>query len=422
MKAICFYFQVHQPFRIREYTVFDVGHNHQYFDEEKNRQICQKVADKCYLPMNKLLLKMIKQNDDFRLSFSISGVALEQFEHYTPEVLDSFQRLAQTGQVEFLSETYYHSLAFLYSQAEFHYQVDKHRQTIKKLFNQEPKVFRNTELIFNNELAQVIQEMGYEGIITEGADRILGWRSPNYLYETPNAHKIKVLLKNYSLSDDIAFRFSNKHWKDYPLTTPKFRHWIDIAEGDTINLFMDYETFGEHQWADTGIFDFMEHLPEELKKNKGVEFLTPSQVVERYDVQGKIDVHELISWADMERDLSAWLGNDIQNAAIKELYLLEKIIRQVVRKETGSQLIFQKLDAQDRVWPKKMSKKLKTLIEDWRKLTTSDHFYYMCTKWFNDGDVHKYFSPYESPYEAFINFMNVLNDLILRLKSYSKTG
>ncbi|HGJ66575.1 TPA: alpha-amylase [bacterium] len=389
---VCFYFQVHQPYRMARYRIFDVGHNSNYFDEHKNREILTKVAKKCYLPANKLMLELINKykNKDrqFKISYSITGTALEQFKKYSPETLHSFQKLASTGNVEFLSETYYHSLSYLYSKQEFKEQVKMHNDLIKELFNQEPKVFRNTELIFNNELANMIQNMGYKAILAEGADHVLEWRSPNYVYTAKTAEKIKLLLKNYKLSDDIAFRFGQKTWKEYPLTAEKFAHWIHNNHGHSVNLFMDYETFGEHQWEDTGIFKFLSHLPDQLFKNPHTNFLTPSELAD-FEPVGELDIHNFMSWADIERDLSAWKGNSMQNSALNELYLLEKNVKEINDKK---------------------------LLEDWRKLTTSDHFYYMCTKYFNDGDVHKYFNPYDTPYESYINFMNIMNDIILRIK------
>ncbi len=385
---MCLYFQVHQPVRVRKYPVFDIGHKTDYFDDAKNKEIVDKVARKCYIPTNKLLLDLIKQHKGkFKVAFSITGTVLEQLEKHQPEVIELFKELSATGQVEFLSETYYHSLSYLYSKEEFKEQVNMHQQKIKSLFNQEPRVFRNTELIFNNELANFVEQMGYEGIIAEGADHILGWKSPNYIYTPKTTNNMKLILKNYKLSDDIAFRFSQQSWNDHPLTVEKFAHWVDMNPGETINLFMDYETFGEHQWEETGIFEFMKLLPGELI-NRGVEFVTPSQLLD-LKPKAELDIHNFISWADVERDLSAWLGNKIQNSSIEELYRMEDAVKKTADPE---------------------------LIEKWRKLTTSDHFYYMCTKWFNDGDVHKYFNPYDSPYEAFISYMNILNDMVKRVE------
>jgi alpha-amylase len=390
MASVCFYFQVHQPLRLRRYSVFDTDRH--YFDEHKNAEITRKVAHKCYLPANRMLLETIRAHEGrFRVAFSITGVALEQFEKYVPEVMDTFKELAATNCVEFLSETYHHSLSFLYSREEFRSQVDLHRQKIKELFNQEPRVFRNTELIYNNDLSHFVGHMGYDGILAEGADHILGYRSPNYVYRPPNSSKLKLLLKNYRLSDDIAFRFSNRSWEQWPLTAEKFARWVNQINGNgfTCNLFMDYETFGEHQWADTGIFDFIRHLPGEILKHPDNSFVTPSQLVDNFEPVGEIDVPHMISWADTERDLSAWLGNAMQSNALHELYKLEGPL-----KEKGDE----------------------ELIADWRNLTTSDHFYYMCTKHWSDGDVHKYFSPYESPYDSYINFMNVLDNVQSRVR------
>jgi alpha-amylase len=397
MPSVCFYFQVHQPMRLRHYTVFD--NDDRYFDESKNGEICRKVATKCYLPTNRLLLKLIERyKGRFKVAFSLTGVLLEQLEKYCPEVVSTFHALADTGCVEFLGETYYHSLSFLYSRQEFVEQVKKHTETIQHLFKQTPKVFRNTELIYNNDLALLVEAMGnFDGVITEGADHILGFRSPNFVYRPKGCRRLKMLMKNYSLSDDIAFRFSNRQWIEWPLTAPKFRRWIDAVNGcgNVVNLFMDYETFGEHQWKDTGIFDFIEHLPDEVLKHPDNNFKTPSEVIAQYDAMDAVDVPYMISWADTERDLSAWLGNPMQSGAIHELYRLEHKVKRVNDEQ---------------------------LLADWRKLQTSDHFYYMCTKHFSDGDVHKYFNPYDSPYDSYINFMNVLEHLQSRCAAVDFAG
>ena len=390
MASVVFYFQLHQPNRLRRYSVFDTDRN--YFDGYKNSEICQKVARKCYLPANRLLLKLIERFDGrFKIAYSVTGVLLDQLEQYAPEVLSTFHALAQTGCVEFLNETYYHSLSFLYSREEFAEQIRMHKRKIKDLFGQEAKVFRNTELIYNNDLANFVSELGYDGLLCEGADHILGYRSPNFIYNPPQAGNVKLLLKNYRLSDDIAFRFSNHDWAEWPLTAPKFAQWVNNVNGNgyLVNLFMDYETLGEHQWEDTGIFDFLEHLPGEILRHPDNDFKTPSEAVASYEPVGEFDVPYMISWADTERDLSAWLGNAMQSNALHELYRMESLV-----KETA--------DAE--------------IIEDWRKLQTSDHFYYMCTKWFADGDVHKYFNPYDSPYDSYINFMNVLDNLRSRCR------
>ncbi len=395
MTSICMYFQVHQPFRMANYRVFDIGKHGNYFDDKKNEEVCKKVAGKCYLPANKLMLDLIRRtNGKFKIAYSISGTALEQFEKYAPEVLESFKELAKTGCVEFLGETYYHSLSFLYSKEEFEAQVKLHDKKIKELFGQKPKVFRNTELIYSNEVGKYAEQMGYSAVLAEGWDKILEWRSPNYVYQPNGTKKIKLLLKNYKLSDDIAFRFSNRGWTEWPLTAEKYAAWISAIQGQTINLFMDYETIGEHQWEDTGIFNFLEKLPFELMNYSHIEFKTPSEVA-KMDSVANLDVPYMISWADLERDLSAWVGNKMQQSALNEIYKLESAIKKSDDKK---------------------------LLEDWRKLQTSDHFYYMCVKYFSDGDVHKYFNPYDTPYESYINFMNILNDLVLRIKKPGRKG
>lgn len=396
MRTICFYFQVHQPFRLKPYRFFDIGEDHHYWDDFSNRSIMRKVAQKCYLPMNALLLELINKYDGaFKVSFSISGTFMDQMQAYAPDVLESFQKLVNTGHVELLNETYSHSLASLKSKEEFKDLVKLHQEKIKELFNgYTPKVFRNTELIYSDHIGEMVAEMGYDAMLTEGAKHILGWKSPNYVYVNSREPKLKILLKNFQLSDDIAFRFGNKSWNDYPLTTDKFINWINAIpnEEETLNLFMDYETFGEHQWAETGIFDFMRHLPEAVFNHTNFTFSTPSEVVSKIAPVGKIHVPIPISWADEERDLTAWLGNDLQDEAFDRLYDLEKLVNTIDDEE---------------------------LQRDWRYLQTSDHFYYMCTKFFSDGDIHSYFSPYDSPYDAFINYMNVLSDFMIRLKEHS---
>jgi len=397
MPSVCFYFQVHQPIRLRHYTVFD--NNDQYFDDFKNASVCRKVANKCYLPANRLILDLIRRFDGrFKVAYSITGVLLEQLQRYSPEVVSTFDALAQSGCVEFLAETYYHSLSFLYSRDEFIEQINKHSEIINRFFGQTPRVFRNTELIYNNELACLISSMGrFDAIITEGADHILGTRSPNFLYQPKSCDNVKLLLKNYALSDDIAFRFSNRSWPEWPLTAEKFAGWISRinGNGNVVNLFMDYETFGEHQWEDTGIFNFVRHLPEKILQHPDNNFKTPGEVAQSFPTVDIVDVPHIISWADTERDLSAWLGNAMQSSAIHELYRLERNV-----KSTNDEKV----------------------ISDWRKLQASDHFYYMCTKYFADGDVHKYFNPYDSPYDSYINFMNVLDNLQSRCSRPTNGG
>jgi alpha-amylase len=386
MPSVCLYFQIHQPLRLNKFTVF--SQNVPYFDNEKNKMYFQRVSRKCYLPTNKTLLNLIDQHGKkFKVSFSLTGVFVEQCKKFSPEVLESFVELSKTGCVEFLSETYYHSLAALFSMEEFKNQIKIHKAMIKDNFNQSPEVFRNTEAMYSNGIAKIIEDMGYKGIITEGHENILGWRSANYLYTPKDCKKLVALLRNYKLSDDIGFRFSARWWEQYPLTADKYASWLSVSEGNCINLFIDYETFGEHQWEDTGIFQFLKYLPQEILKYKNLNFKTPSEIVKSYKPVGIIDVPYILSWADVQRDTSAWLENDMQRLAFEQMAKLESLV-----------------------------KKDPKLQHVWRLLQTSDHFYYMCTKWFADGDVHKYFNPYNSPYDAFINYMNILQDIKRRLK------
>lgn len=391
MRSICFYFQVHQPYRLRTYRFFDIGKDHFYFDDYKNRYIARRVADKCYLPMNALLLDLIKEfGSAFKVSFSISGTALDQFEAYTPEVIESFRKLADTGCVEFLAETYVHSLSALKSPVEFSTQVKIHSDKVESLFGKRPQAFRNTELIYSDAIGEMVADMGFRVMLTEGAKQVLGWKSPNYMYCNAINPKLKLLLKNFQLSDDIAFRFSNRDWPAWPLTTEKYVDWLNAIDPreETVNLFMDYETFGEHQWEETGIFEFMRALPSAVLSRSNFGFSTPTELADRLQPVAAVHVPYPISWADEERDLTAWLGNELQDDAFAHIYSLEEKVKQVNNFE---------------------------IIRDWRYLQTSDHFYYMCTKWFSDGDVHKYFNPYGSPYEAYINFMNVYSDFAQRV-------
>lgn len=399
MPAICLYFHVHQPWRIKKYSLFDIENDQSYFNDQSetnlnNARVLEKVAKYCYRPTNQILLEHLKKYPDFKFAFSMSGTILDQLEKYLPDVLDSFKALVATGKVEMINETYYHSLAFIYSEDEFVRQVRQHGQRLKSLFDYTPKVFRNTELVYNNNVAKMVEKLGFKGILAEGVDDGLGWRSPNFVYEPPNTTSLKLLMKNYRLSDDIAFRFSEQSWKSWPLTADKYAQWINAVNGagDVVNLFMDYETWGEHQRQDSGIFDFLRALPEALLKHPDNTFVTPTEAITSFPVRDVVDIKRVTSWADVERDLTAWTGNEMQKTALAELYGLEEKV----------------LNSQN-----------KNLIEDWRRLQTSDHFYYMCTKWFADGDVHAYFSPYETPYDAYASFINVLEDFRLRLKRLS---
>ena len=391
MKTVCLYFQVHQPWRLKKYRFFNMGKDHNYLDDLANRSIMQKVARQCYLPMNALLLKLIQENKGkFRCSFSITGIAIEQFKAYCPEVLDSFKALAATGCVEFLAETYSHSLASLASKEDFTEQVKLHTAMIKKEFGQKPTAFRNTELIYSDEIGAMVAELGFKTMLAEGARHILGWKSSNYVYANAIDQKMRLLLRNYKLSDDIAFRFSNQGWDEYPLTADKYVSWLNSEEtpGEVINLFMDYETFGEHQGAETGIFEFMKALPK-VALGAGIEFATVSEAAKKYQPVAVLHCPHVMSWADEERDITAWLGNELQNEAFAKLYGLKEKIA-----------------------------KLKNADFDyvWNFMQTSDHFYYMATKWLSDGDVHSYFNPYDSAYDAFINYMNVLSDFQIEVE------
>ena len=402
-RGIVLYLHVHQPYRVRKYSVFDTAINHNYFDEpdynteRNNEQVFKKVADKSYRPMNALLEKLLADHPEFKLSLSLTGIFLEQAERWAPDVIESFKRLVASGRVEIVAETYYHSLAFFYSLTEFERQVELHRTKIRELFGIETKVFRNTELAYNDSLAKWADEYGFKGILAEGWDPILEWRSPNNMYRPSGTKNISLLLKNYHLSDDIAFRFSNKDWSQWPLSADKYNAWANasIDNQPLVNLFMDYETFGEHQWKDTGIFDFFQTFIGKWLENPDNTFYTVSGAIDAFEPAGEISMPNTVTWADTERDLTAWLGNSMQQEILRYIYAMENDIM-----ATGDL----------------------ELISDWRKLQTSDHVYYMCTKWFSDGDVHAYFSPYESPYDAFLYVMNVVRDLRWRLHHYHHTG
>jgi alpha-amylase len=387
MPSIVFYFKVHQPERIKHYTIFDIGEDKNYFDDERNKFYLDRIVRKCYFPTLNLIYQLIKETKGkFKVSFGATGIFFDQLKRWHPEIIELFQKLSQTGSVEFVGETYYHSLASLFSITDFQEQVLLHKNLIKKLFHQESKVFANTELIYFDNLTQIVKNLGFEGILTEGVPWILEWRSPNFIYEDPEKN-LKILLRNYKISDDMSFRFSAKWWEEWPLTADKFAEWLSAhnGNGEVINLFMDFETFGEHQWEETGIFEFLKALPFEVLKRKDLNFALPSEAIKKYPARGIFSSTKPITWADTERDLTAWLGNEIQQECAQILFSLEKITPFYLK-------------------------------ETWRKLQTADHFYYMCTKWFADGDVHKYFNPYDNPYEAYLNFRNVLEDFKLRIK------
>lgn len=397
MRAICLYLHIHQPIRYREYSIFDVGNSSDYFYDnysgrQSNERIFRKVADKSYYPMLGLLLDNMKKHPDFKVSFSITGTWLEQAEKWAPDLINIIREMVELGQAEIIDETYYHSLAYFYNIDEFNDQVKMHSEIIKRLFNVKPKAFRNTEFAYNDSLAHWAEEQGYEVILAEGWDKVLGWRSPNHVYRPMGCQKIKLLLKNYRLSDDIAFRFSNRAWSEWPLTVPKYQRWIDddCLRGNLINLFMDFETFGEHQWKDTGIFDFMNTFISSWLSEYENKFVTVSEASRIEEPVGEISMPETVTWADTERDLSAWLSNAMQSSAINQIFNLRE---QILSTHDGQ------------------------LISDWRYMTTSDHPYSMCTKYWNDGDVHAYFSAYASPYESFMYYMNVLRDIEYRINN-----
>lgn len=402
-RGITLYLHMHQPYRVRKYSVFDTATHHDYFNDpayntdRNNEQVFKKVADKSYRPMNALLERLLNDYPDFKVSLSITGTFLEQAEAWAPDVIESLARLISTGRVEVVAETYYHSLAFFYSLNEFERQVEAHKNKIRDLFGVETRVFRNTELSYNDALAKWADEYGFKGILAEGWDPILEWRSPNFVYRPAGANNISLLLKNYKLSDDLAFRFSDQNWSQWPLSADTYNEWMRASTIDqpVVNLFMDYETFGEHQWESTGIFEFFRAFVGKWLSDPDQTFYTASGAIEAHEPIGEISMPNTVTWADSERDLTAWLGNSMQQEALHYLYAMEDDI---------------------------MRSNDIALIADWRKLQTSDHVYYMCTKWFTDGDVHAYFSPYESPYDAFLYFMNAIRDMRWRLHQYHRTG
>ncbi len=396
MKAICFYFQIHQPFRLKNYRFFDIGNDHYYYDDFANDEIITRIAHRSYLPANEMLLEMIRANGkNFKVAFSISGTALEQLEQYVPEFIDSMKELAGTGCVEFLSETYAHSLASLEDVEEFVAQVKAHDEKIYQLFGLKPKVFRNTELIYSDDIASIVASMGFKGAITDGAKHILGWKSPNYLYTASSAPKLKLLLRNSKLSDDISFHFSNTEWPSYPLTADKYLDWIAQLpqEEQLVNLFMNYEAFGELQPQQSGIFEFMKALPR-FAVERDIQFWTPSEVISKLKPVDALVIPTPISWSDEARDTSAWLGNMLQQEAVKKLYSIGERVRL----------------CQD-----------KRVKQDWNDLQASAPCFYLSTKHSSDGSVHSHYSPYDSPYTAFTNYMNVLSDFMIRVEAQYPT-
>lgn len=393
-KAICLYFQVHQPFRLKRYRFFDLGNDHYYYDDYSNEAILRKVADRCYLPANNVILDLIhRHKGKFKVTFSLTGLVINQFRLYAPEVLDSFRALAETGMVEFLAETNSHSLVALKNRREFEKQVMEHKELLKNHLGVEATSFRNTELIYSDQIGSWIADMGFKATLIEGAKHVLGWKSPNFLYCNALNPRLKVLLRNFVLSDDIAFRFSNRNWSSWPLTADKYASWISkmAPKSELVNIFMDYETFGEHNWKESGIFDFLQHLPGAILKKTPFRFMTPTEIADTLQPVSAISIPSPISWADEERDITAWQGNELQVAALEKLYSLAS-----------------KVDKCDD----------EQIRKDWDYLQASDHFYYMATKFFSDGAVHAYFNPYDTPYDAFMNYMNVLSDFEIRLRKF----
>lgn len=395
-KTLCFYFQIHQPVRLRRYRFFDIGKRHDYFDEYVNRSTIRRITEKCYLPMNHLIMDLIKRyGTNFKVSFSISGSALEQFALHAPEVIESFKELAKTGSVEFLAETYAHSLASLSDTDEFERQVQRHTARMEELFGQKPVTLRNSSLIYSDQIGERVAAMGFESMLTDGAKHVLGWKSPNFVYTNVMNPRLKLLLKNSRLSDDLTLRFSDHSWHEWPLTADKYARWLKdrTQDSEIVNLFMNYETFGENQLAETGIFEFMRSLPEYIFSTTDFEFLTPSEAVKKHQPVAPLHVPYPISWADEEKDITGWLGNELQNEAFEELFKIQPKVEALNDPE---------------------------LNEDYSRLQASDHFYYMRTKLFSDNDYHRYVSPYETPYEAFINYMNVLSDFVARVEDMEK--
>ena len=395
-KTLCFYFQIHQPVRLRRYRFFDIGKRHDYFDEYVNRSTIRRITEKCYLPMNHLIMDLIKRyGTNFKVSFSISGSALEQFALHAPEVIESFKELAKTGSVEFLAETYAHSLASLSDTDEFERQVQRHTARMEELFGQKPVTLRNSSLIYSDQIGERVAAMGFESMLTDGAKHVLGWKSPNFVYTNVMNPRLKLLLKNSRLSDDLTLRFSDHSWHEWPLTADKYARWLkdSMRDSEIVNLFMNYETFGENQLAETGIFEFMRSLPEYIFSTTDFEFLTPSEAVKKHQPVAPLHVPYPISWADEEKDITGWLGNELQNEAFEELFKIQPKVEALNDPE---------------------------LNEDYSRLQASDHFYYMRTKLFSDNDYHRYVSPYETPYEAFINYMNVLSDFVARVEDMEK--
>lgn len=391
MKSVCFYFTIHQPYRLKRYRFFDIGNDHYYYDDFADDDIITRLANTSYIPMADTLLDMIKKtNGGFKCSICISGTAIEQLQMYVPEFIDKLRQLADTGCVEFLSGTYAHSLASLEDPEEFLREVKMHDDLIQSLFGKRPTVFANTELIYDDDIALLIKSMGFNTAVTDGAKHILGWKSPNYVYSAATAPDLKLLLTNDKLAEDISRNFNNPEWDEYPLTADKYIRWIASLpeEEQVINLYLSMDTFGSFLPGYTGIFDFMKALPA-FGNESGVEFTTPSDVVAKLKPVGELSIPYPISDIDEARDVSAWKGNELQREALNKLYGVAERVNM----------------CSDR-----------RLKQDWEYLQSSDHFYYMSTKNMADGADHAAFSPYDSPFAAFTNYMNVLADFLVRVE------
>jgi alpha-amylase len=407
MSSIVLCFEVHQPFRVNHFSVNGCSltqekYFEKFFNKNLNKFIFDRASRKCYLPTTDTILELVdsfkKDKKKFKCTFNLSGVWLEQCEKWQPDLLENFKQLADSGMVEFLGSTYFHSLAGLFkNHSEFKEQIKMQTQAMKDYLGYEPTNFVNTEMLYNNLIAKTAEDLNFQSIFTEGTERVLEWRSPNHVYargpvkenDKPLNKRIKVLTRNYRLSDDVGYRFSSKEWNEWPLTAEKYSVWLSATNGQYINVFMDFETFGEHQPEESGIFFFLKALPWKVFNWENLDFKLPSEIIKEYDPVGEIDVHEnnTVSWADMERDNSAWLGNSMQQMAFEELTNVESLVKQ-----NG-----------------------KALLRFWRLLQQSDHFYYMCTKWWADGDVHHYFSPFSTPHDGFISMISGISDLKVKL-------
>ncbi|HDR53722.1 MAG TPA: alpha-amylase [archaeon] len=389
MTNLAFCAVLHQPLRIRRYSFLEIGDHRSYFNDALNRRLFERISRKSYLPTLGMLKDLAEDYKDFKINISFTGTFLEQAEMFEPKVIQAIKDLNDTGKLEIIAETYYHSLAFFVSESEFHDQIKLHTKKVNMLFGATPKIFRNTESLYSNSIAQSVEKLGFKGIVTEGSEKFLGWRSPGYPY-LAGPTNMHLFLRNYKLSDDVAFRFSARSWEEYPLTADKYAHWLSSVYDPFVMIYIDFETFGEHQWPETGIFDFLKHLPLFVSRHSNLKWVNLGELTQLKPVD-RVDVPWFVSWADQDRDTSAWLGNRMQQTAFETAKALETPVK---------------------------ATKDAHLLETWRKLMTSDHFYYMSTKFAGDEEVHSYFrgEVYDNPYEAFANYMNILQDFRLELE------